>query len=143
MKMDSSQYWNEITGIGKLYIDIDLVTGYEPVLDKAILFVCTVDENPNEKYLVMTYDPGNGIYVMRKIGNSELLDMLMNKVTMEETFRNGNSILKTFIGDSDILEYESFTPSEFDKNLLPQKGAFFEVKSECILKYMESLENKK
>lgn len=130
----TNRYWTEINGIGKLYIEIELVVGYEPVL-----FVCTVNEKPNEKYLVMTYDSYNGVYVMRKIDNSELLDMLMNKVTIEETFRNGNVILKTFIGDSGILEYESFAPLEFDKNLLPRKGEFFELESRHILSYIDSL----
>ena len=34
--MGEEYYWDEIQGIGKLYVDIELVVGFEPVL-----FVCT------------------------------------------------------------------------------------------------------
>lgn len=132
--MGEEYYWDEIKGIGKLYTDIELVVGFEPVL-----FVCTVENDTNNKYLMMTYDSCNGIYVIRKIDNKELLDMLENKVTMEETFRNGTSIIKTYIDDSDDMLYEIFESTEFDANLLPRKGEFLDLKSRHILSYIEKL----
>lgn len=130
--MKEEYYWDEIQGVGKLYTDIELVVGFEPVL-----FVCTTENN--SKYLVMTYDSCNGVYVLIKINNKELLNMLENKITMEKTFRNGTSILKTYIDDSGNMQYEAFNPSEFDENLLPRKNEFFDLKSKYILKYIEKL----
>ena len=50
------EYWDEIRGIGKLYVEEDLVVGIE-----SVLFVCIDDKN--NRYLVMTYDSYNGIYI--------------------------------------------------------------------------------
>lgn len=132
--MREEYFWNEIKGIGKLYTDIELVVGFEPVL-----FVCTVENDANNKYLMMTYDSCNGIYVIRKIDNKELLDMLENRVTMEETFRNGESIIKTYISDTDDMLYETFKSTEFDANLLPRKGEFLDLDSRHILSYIKKL----
>lgn len=93
--MKKLNFWNEISGIGKLYIEKELVVGVEPVL-----FVCTVDENTDQRYLIMTYDSYEGIYVMRKIDKDALLDMLENRCTMEEKFRLGKEIYKTYFDDN-------------------------------------------
>jgi len=132
--MGEEYYWDEIQGIGKLYVDIELVVGFEPVL-----FVCTVEGDINKKYLVMTYDSCNGIYILRKIDNKELLDMLENRVTMEKTFRNSDFILKTYIDMSDNLQFETFEGLTFDGKFLPKKNEFFELKSRHILKYIEKI----
>ena len=50
------EYWDEIRGIGKLYVEEELVVGIE-----SVLFVCIDDKN--NRYLVMTYDSYNGIYI--------------------------------------------------------------------------------
>ena len=65
--MKKLNFWNEISGIGKLYIEKELVVGVE-----LVLFVCTVDENTDQRYLIMTYDSYEGIYVMRKIDKGAL-----------------------------------------------------------------------
>lgn len=130
-------FWDEIEGIGRLYTESELVVGFEPVL-----FVCT-DKSKKEKFLIMTYDSCNGIYIMRKITNVELLNMLNNKVTMEETFRNSKNILKTYIDNDDVMRYDVFISSEFDESLLPRKGEYFELHSRYILNYIEKLENAK
>lgn len=132
--MGEEYYWDEIQGIGKLYVDIELVVGLEPVL-----FVCTVEGDVNKKYLVMTYDSCNGIYILRKIDNKELLDMLENRVTMERTFRNSASIFKTYIDESDNLRFKIFEGLTFDEKFLPRKNEFFELKSRHILKYIEKI----
>lgn len=82
--MKELEFWNEIEGIGDLNIEMELLVGLEPVL-----FVCVLDDNPREKYLVMTYNSAKTTYVMRKITDKELLNMLDKKITMEEVFRNG------------------------------------------------------
>ena len=54
------EYWDEIRGIGKLYVEEELAVGIEPVL-----FVCIDDKN--NRYLVMTYDPTTEYIYNRKI----------------------------------------------------------------------------
>lgn len=81
--------------------------GIEPVL-----LVCIDDKN--NRYLVMTYDSYNGIYIYRKIESDELLDMLENRNTMERTFRLGKRIYKTFIEEnSNILGVEEYDSQTF------------------------------
>lgn len=64
---------HDLKVIGKLNKEIDLVVGNEPVL-----FVCSLEERPEEKYLVMTYNLFKGKYVIREITHQELLLMLEN-----------------------------------------------------------------
>ena len=129
----SREYWDEIEGIGKLYIEKELVVGLEPVL-----FVC-VDDKKN-RYLIMTYDSDEGIYVYRRINKDELLDMLENRVTMEQTFRRGERIYKTFISENnDSLGARGYNADEFPGDMLPDKGENYEIDSEYIQRYIRSL----
>lgn len=132
--MKELYFWDEINGIGKLYAEIELIVGLEPVL-----FVCVLGEDKKEKYLIMTYDSYEGVFIMRKIEDDELLDMLQNKVTMEQTFRNGGDIFKTYIDDAGIMQCERHIACDFDGNLLPKKGEYFELHSRHILSYIEEL----
>ena len=128
-------FWNKIEEIGILNMEIELLVGLEPVL-----FVCILEDNPNIKYLVMTYNSAKTTYVMRRINNEELLLMLDNKITMEEAFRNGNEILKTYTLGEDIY-VEKYDPSEFDENMLPKKGVTYNINSQYILNYKDKLRN--
>lgn len=131
--MNELEFWNEINGIGKLYIEMELLVGLEPVL-----FVCVLEETQKEKYLVMTYNSSKDKYVMRKITNKEILDMLDKKVSMEETFRNGKDILLTSSNNDGIFA-EKFEPSTFDEKMLPRKGATYNINSQYILDYKKEL----
>lgn len=133
MMMREMEYWNEIEGIGILNIEMELLVGLEPVL-----FVCVLEDNPNEKYLVMTYNSTKSTYVMRKINDVELLCMLDKRVSMEETFRNGKEILMTYEQD-DCIYVERFNPREFSEDMLPKKGATYNIHSQYILDYKEEL----
>lgn len=135
--MKEFEFWNEIEGIGGLNIEMELLVGIEPVL-----FVCVAENNPNMKYLVMTYNSSKSTYIMRKINDQELLDMLDKKVTMEETFRRGDEILKTYIKE-DELYVKKYNPLEFDENMLPRKGATYNIRSQYILDYKKELRNPK
>ncbi len=135
--MKELEFWNEIEEIGTLNVEMELLVGLEPVL-----FVCVLEDNPNIKYLVMTYNSAKTTYVMRKIDDEELLLMLDKKVSMEETFRNGNEILKTYMLGDDIY-IERYNPLEFDGNMLPRKGATYNIHSQYILDYKEELRTPK
>lgn len=129
------EYWATIDGLGELDMDMELVVSYEPVL-----FVGVPANNPVEKYLIMTYDSYNDIYIMRKISSRSLVDMLTNKKTMEETFRDTDYIYKTKPKtDSDELILEKFKACEFDGNLLPDVGAYYDIHSKYINAYIKKL----
>lgn len=128
----SEQYWDEINGLGKLYLEEELVVGTEPVL-----IVCT-DENKN-RYLIMTYDSCEGIYVYRKIDKTELLDMLENRVTMEQTFRRGNKIYQTYVAEDGTLDRQEYLAVDFPEEKLPDSGEYYEIDSAYIQKYIKDL----
>lgn len=124
---------HDLKVIGKLNKEIDLVVGNEPVL-----FVCSLEERPEEKYLVMTYNLFKGKYVIREITHQELLLMLENEVTMEQTFRNGKEIIMTYYKGCDLCA-EKYNSKDFDENMLPEKGAYYEIHSNYILNYIDDI----
>lgn len=131
--MKDLEFWNEIEGIGELSIEMELLVGLEPVL-----FVCILEDNPREKYLVMTYNSAKTTYVMRKITDKELLNMLDKKITMEEVFRSGKEILKIYMREEEIY-VERYNPLDFDGSMLPRKGATYNIRSQYILDYKNEL----
>lgn len=126
------QYWDEIEGIGKLYLEEELVVGIEPVL------VVCMDEMKN-RYLIMTYDSYEGIYVYSKIEKTELLDMLENRVTMEETFRRGDKIYMTSAEEDGTLKSVGYPAADFAGEKLPDVGEYYEIDSSYIQKYIKAL----
>ncbi len=134
--MREAEYWDDINGIGRLEIEIDLV-----IADESLLFVCHEEACHANKYLFMTYDSFEGIYVFRKISDDELLDMLENRVTMEQTFRNGEYIGQTYV-QGEILCYDRYEPEKFDGARLPDQGEYYELQTAYILRYINVLKEK-
>lgn len=130
--------WEQVNGIGELYTEIELIVGVEPVL-----FVCTTNKTDGERYLIMTYDSYEGIYIMKKINAEDLLDMLENRVTMEQSFRKGRYILKTYIDTNGNMSFKKILSNDFDGGLLPKKGEYFELHSRYILDYIQKLKEKR
>lgn len=131
--MRELEFWDEIKGIGVLNLEMELVVGVEPVL-----FTCSLEDNPEKKYLIMTYNSFKGKYVIREIDNQELLLMLDNEITMEQTFRNAKEIIMTYL-ESGVLHTQRYNSDAFDEKLLPRKGAYYNIHSKYILDYKEEL----
>ncbi len=131
----SREYWDDITGIGTMYMEMELVVGLETVL-----FVC---ENNEKRWLFMTYDSADGDYVFCPIENETLLHMLKNEITMEEAYRSAEFIGETFIDDEDKLCYRKYDASEFCGERLPDKGAFYEIQSDYIMNYINKLQKQR
>lgn len=129
------EFWEEIKEIGKLYVEEELVVGIEPVL-----MVC-VDASKSSRYLVMTYDSGQGEYVLCRVSRKVLIDMLENRKTMEETFRAAGRIYKTTLTENGLLRTSAKKACEFPAELLPDKGAFYDISSEYIQKYIATLKS--
>lgn len=135
--MKELEFWDEIEGIGELNMEMELVVAEEPVL-----FVCSLEQNPEKKYLIMAYNSFKGKYVIREIDNQELLMMLENQVTMEQTFRNGKEIIMTHL-EGGILQSEKYNSEKFSTEMLPKKGAYYNIHSQYILEYIETLKENK
>lgn len=128
--------WYNAKGIGQLYIEQVLVHGDEPVL-----FVCVDDKE--QRYLCMAYEPEMLQYVMIKISTEQLLDMLENKIPMDQTFRAGDSIITTKENEylsSDIdLILTANDSATFPADHLPKAGAYYNLKLPWLDAYVAKL----
>ena len=129
--MKNLEYWDEIEGLGTFQLEMELVVSTEPVL-----FVCQKDE---ERYLFMTYDSYEGIFVFCKIATCNLIKMLRNELTMENAFRLGECIYQTYVDEKGNMQYERYETCSFDGDKLPRKGAYYRIHSEYIQNYIREL----
>ena len=118
-----NELWDEIEGIGKIYMETELVVELETVL-----FVCINDEG---HWLFMTYD-SEGDCVFCKIEENTLLQRLNNKITMEEAYRKAEYIGETYIDEEDRMKYDRYEVAYFNGEKLPDKGAYYDIKSKYI-----------
>ncbi len=130
--------WYYAKDIGQLYIEQVLVHGDEPVL-----FVCVDDKN--QRYLCMAYESEMLKFVMIKISTNQLLDMLENKVSMDQTFRSAEKIITTEENadlNSDIdLILTANDPKAFPADHLPKPGAYYNLNFGWVKDYMAQLKN--
>ena len=128
-----NEIWNDIPGIGTLFIDEILVYANEP-----LLFVCK-DGIGHDRYLVMTYDFYDSEFVISKIKPHILCRMLKNEIPMDAAFRSTSSIVLTRMVD-DRFEFKEYPSNQFDSEMLPQSGTYFELKHNFIDRYISDLE---
>lgn len=127
--------WETLEGLGLLSVEIELVVANEP-----LLFVC-MDESGRNRYLVMTYDSLEEEYVLTKISPTVLIHMLNNQITMEQAFRSGSAIYATVGRMNGQLLCRKYDPSRFSPEKLPEAGAFFNIHSNYILRYLHRLQS--
>ena len=124
--------WFEFDKIGQMYIEKELVVGNE-----VVLFVCI--DCDGKRYLFMTYDSYESEYVIAPITNRNLVRMLTNKITMEEAFRNSDVIYKSMDKDNEAIDLETFSSSEFDPEMLPVKGEYYDLTPGFLSEYIDEL----
>lgn len=127
--------WYKFEKIGSLWKEIDLVVGNEP-----ILFICI--NRHGERFLTMTYDSLDMVYVISPITVKTLVDMLTNKITMEQAFRSGHSIYISSDSTNDVLFAKRYDSREFPSDKLPDRGEYFELDFEYIQNYIKSISDK-
>jgi hypothetical protein len=120
-------------GIGKLEIEEEFIVVDEPVLFAAV-------SEDNKRYLVMAYDSAMCEFILVRISNKDLIDMLQNKITMEQTFRKQNEIIETHYEDGHIKCYK-YNSSKFSGDKLPRKGEYYELEYQYINDYIAKLES--
>ena len=132
MEYIRNELWENISGIGNLIIEELLVVGEEPVL-----FSCRL-KGALERYLIMTYDSEDSIFVISKIHPYILADMLCDKITMEQAFRSSDEIMMTKMEDDKVV-VDRFESEQFDEDLLPRKGECYGLRMNYITRYIEKL----
>lgn len=99
----------------KLYLDINIVT-----YDIPLLFTCFDDDN--QKYLVLCCDSQELRYLVVKINNTVLKNMLLSKITMKDAFKQGDRLWEIISQDEiedDIINEKVI--SEISDDDLPQE----------------------
>lgn len=127
--------WIELEGIGKLEIEVVLVT-----FDVPVLFICQNEKE--QRYLTMCVDEDEGIYTLVQTEKSFILQMLENKMTMEHVFRiakNGKIFLTNYDFKNCVFGVTAHNAADFDKEYLPKEGEYFELCNDKILAYKEKL----
>lgn len=126
------ELWYKFDGLGQLYRQVDLAVGNEPVL-----FVC-VDAYDN-KYLVMTYNPYMLEYVFIRVRNTDLVNMLENRITMEQVYRNADIIYLSRDSENEELKVETYNPKSFSSDMLPVAGKYCGLQIDYVNRYVDEL----
>lgn len=124
--------WYKFDGLGQLYRQVDLVVGNE-----SVLFVC-VDEYDN-KYLVMTYNPYMLEYVFVRVRDTDLVNMLENRITMEQVYRNADIIYLSRDAENEELKVETYNSKSFSADMLPVAGKYYELQIDYVDRYVHEL----
>lgn len=131
--------WIDANGFGELFLEIVLVR-----FDIPLLFVC-VDKS-KRRYLVLCVDEELGEYLVAKCSNRMLLAMLKGKVAMNEPFKKalGKKLLMIrYNFDCCTFESEYCAIEKITQDMLPDEGAYFELKNKKIENYLAKLEDEK
>ena len=110
--------WYQVDKIGKLYEETVLVQADEPVL-----FVC-MDEEKN-RYLIEAVDGFDGEFVISRIEDNVLNEMLNNKITMYDAFKRSEKLLHTSFDEEYNLKSKVYLNDEIPNEFLPRKNAYF------------------
>lgn len=129
--------WIELEEIGCLYQEEILV-----FFDIPLLFVCK--DEKNQRYLVLCEDEEEGIYIAVRCEKNDILQMLLGKVSMEQTFRkveDGRVIKIEYNFDTSGFEYSYKAINDINEDELPDKDVLYKVTNEKIRRYIEKLKN--
>ena len=107
------------------------------VYNEPVLFVC-VDEYDN-KYLVMAYNPYMLEYVFIRVRDTDLVNMLENRITMEQVYRNADIIYLSGDSENEELKVETYNPKSFPSDMLPVAGRYYELQIDHVNRYVDEL----
>ncbi len=130
--MDIKTVWRGTDIKGQLFLETVLVEGNEPVL-----FTCV--DIYEQRYLIEMLDSFEGRYLVVSIDTNDLLDMLRDNLTLEQTFKKQKEAYLTSFDDNFDLILEAVRNSEIPDEYLPLPGIYFELSTPNIHKYIEQL----
>lgn len=124
--------WYKTDLLGQLYVENVIVEGNEPVL-----FTCF--DTTQQRYLIEMLDSYIGKYLIVPIQTNDLLDMLQDKITLEETFRKQSIAYFTAFNDDFDLVLEAVENSKIPSDSLPASGEYLELATLKIKEYIRQL----
>lgn len=120
----------------KLYVEQILVYHNEI----PIFFICC-NENKTKRFLALCTNIEKDDYIIVYIDSNTIIDMLKKRITMRDVFYKQQYCWQIFtaenIEDDVIIKIKS---NELQDNVLPVKGAFFELSCPEHEKYLLKLE---
>lgn len=129
--------WIEVNELGELVIEIILVR-----FDVPLLFVC-LDRN-NNRYMVLCVDEEEGKYLLAKCSNQKIIRMLNDESPMDEIFKcavDGKCIMINYNFEKRIFENNVLKSEDLTADILPDQGAYFELRNSKIKEYITKLED--
>ena len=124
--LNGKQFYNECTLI---YFDAPLLFVARPEGTDAYYLALCIGESPVK-------------YVLAGMSSSRLLDMLTNKITMEEAFRAaspGDTCYLTYDEAGRCFALEPVLPDKIKEEELPDKGEYLGLRSRTINACFETL----
>ena len=131
--MQVKKEWYKTDTIGKLFLDIVFIESAFPIL----LTCC--DETYDNKYLVETLDPMDGRYLIVPVTTVDILNMLENRVSLEQTFRRHNTAYLSCFDDDFNLSLKQLSGVEIPSEFLPEPETYFEFSNLKIQEYIKEL----
>lgn len=104
------------------------------IIQVPVFFVCKDDGE--HRYLVLLSDFDEDTYVVCPVSNEDLYNMLTGKIVMRQPFINSNKIY--FIQAGTVLSEDEVKLVLYDEidDVLPEKGAKFEIVNNEIFLYI-------
>ena len=133
--MQVKKEWYKTDTVGQLFLDIVFIESAFPIL----LACC--DKTYDNKYLVETLDPMDGRYLIVPVTTADILNMLENRVSLEQTFRRQNTAYLSCFDDDYNLCLTQIEGSEILAEDLPEPEVYFEFSNQKIQEYIKTLEN--
>lgn len=130
--MSNMTEWYKTNLKGQLFIETVLVEG-----NVSVLFTC-LDES-EQRYLVEMLDSFDGEYLIVPISTNDLLYMLKDKITLEQTFKKQKEAYLTSFNDDFDLVLEAVKNLEIPAEYLPLPGVYFELSTPRIRNYIKQL----
>ena len=130
--MSDRTAWYETDIKGQLFLETVLVEGNEPVL-----FTCL--DVSEKRYLVEMLDSFEGKYLIVSVDTNDLLDMLRDNITLEQTFRKQKEAYLTSFNDDFDLVLSAMNNLDIPSEYLPMTGEYFELSTLKIQSYIEHL----
>lgn len=120
----NENFWSNVDKLGPLFLKVTLFKDW-----KNNTYIC--EDKLNNKYLIRTLKETQGRYLIAKLEKKEFLDLLNNKTTMEQTFRNARKVFLTkYDLDKDSLNIRQKDPLKINKKHLPNPSVFLKDKAD-------------
>ena len=78
-------------------------------------------------------------YVFVRVRDTDLVNMLENRITMEQVYRNADIIYLSRDSENEELKVETYNPKSFSADMLPVAGRYYELQIDYVDRYVHEL----